>query len=756
LYEACAALQSALAQTLDTYNGTPGQPESFDRLHALLEAQSYRLSDWRVATDELNYRRFFDIVHLAGVRVEDAVVFEATHRFICQLLDEGKVTGLRIDHPDGLFDPAAYFRQLQQAYVLRHSRRLLAARAENPDTNGHLVKALADRFFVDYRHQPDTTRPLYLVVEKILETHEQLPEDWHVHGTTGYDFLNQLNGLFVECRHATAFATLYADFIGSRTTGAEILYTTKKLIIQTSLASELEALGVLLERLAAAERGWRDCTRRQLVAALSEVIACFPVYRTYICSETVTVRPTDRKMIDTAIAQARERQPGLPATVWVMLHDVLTLRYPAPCHGSTPQVQRLFVQKLQQMTGPAMAKGLEDTAFYRYTPLAALNEVGGDPDQFGISVSAFHQHNVTRQQHWPGTLLATSTHDTKRSEDVRARLNVLSEMPQQWHDCLWRWHHLNERHKMAIDGQLAPSRQDEYLLYQTLLGAWPLESLDAAGIAHFCERMQAYMRKAIREDKVHTSWVDPNNAYEDAVDRFVQALLDKTHSGPFLADFRALQQTVAHYGVWNSLAQTFLKLVSPGVPDCYQGCELWDFSLVDPDNRRPVDYVCRQHVLEEMQRQCQTQAQSELVRELLHTYHDGRIKLYVIWQTLTFRRAQAQLFLEGEYIPLQVIGSRQEHLCAFARRHGNAMAVAVAPRLFVGLLPEAQQAPLGQAIWGDTAVVLPDAFSGSALRQLFTGAMITVPHSEGRAALPLAVALAEFPVALLHASSPAG
>jgi (1->4)-alpha-D-glucan 1-alpha-D-glucosylmutase len=473
LYETCMELQTALRHTIHTYNGTPGQPASFDRLHALLEAQSYRLSDWRTATDELNYRRFFDIVHLAGVRVEDPVVFEATHHLIGQLLAERKVTGLRIDHPDGLLDPARYFRQLQQAYVLQHSRRLLAARAEITDGSERSAVELAARFMAEYASQSDAAaaRPLYLVVEKILETHERLPEDWSVHGTTGYDFLNQLNGLFVDSRHATAFAALYADFIGERSTCAETLYTTKKLILHTSLASELDALGCLLERVAEADRCWRDCTRRQLVQALGEVIVCFPVYRTYINDETVHVRPADRAVIEMAIATAQQRHPGIHARVFALLHDVLTLCYPQRSDESVRQVQRLFVQRFQQLTGPAMAKGLEDTAFYRYTPLASLNEVGGNPDQFGVSVSAFHQYNVTRQQHWPGTLLATSTHDTKRSEDVRARLNVLSEIPQQWRDCLWRWQHLNQQHKTTVAGQHAPSRQDEYLLYQTLLGA---------------------------------------------------------------------------------------------------------------------------------------------------------------------------------------------------------------------------------------------------------------------------------------------
>lgn len=708
-----------------------------------------------MATDELNYRRFFDIVHLAGVRVEDPVVFAATHRLIFQLLSQGTVTGLRIDHPDGLLDPTGYFCQLQRAYVLQHSRQLLSARPEFAASADDMAEALTELWLTTYTQasQASTSPPLYVVVEKILEAHEHLPEGWLVHGTTGYDFLNQLNGLFVDSRQARAFADLYADFTGVRTTCADTLYAAKKLIMRTSLASELDTLARQLERLAEANRYWRDCTYRQIVDALREVIACFPVYRTYIRDDAAGVHPVDRAVIDTAMEQARLRHPSIDPTVAAMLHDVLTLRAPESSNAAGQQAQRLWIQRFQQMTGPVMAKGLEDTTFYRYIPLASLNEVGGNPDQFEFSVQSFHQANVTRQQRWAGTLLATATHDTKRSEDVRARLNVLSEMPQHWHNCVRRWHHLNQPHKTDIAGQLVPSQQEEYLLYQTLIGAWPFASPTAAELETFSERIQAYMCKALREAKVHTNWIEPHEAYEEAVMRFVQNLLDESRSGPFLEDFLVVQQSLAQYGMWNSLAQTLLKMTVPGVPDCYQGCELWDLSLVDPDNRRPVDYDQRQRWLTELQQRCQEAERRELVRELLATRHDGRIKLYLIWQTLTFRRAHTLVFLQGDYIPLQTVGSKRAHLCAFARRHQDTTVVVVVPRLLTEVVSEAQQAPFGQAVWHDTQVVLPEELAGSAWRQLFTGETLLTERTDAQEVLPLALALAEFPVALLHSVS---
>jgi (1->4)-alpha-D-glucan 1-alpha-D-glucosylmutase len=739
LDQTCAAFRQTLSLVLQRLNGSKGHPDSFDQLHMLLELQPYRLGFWRVASDEINYRRFFNINDLAALCQEDPVVFDATHHLILDLVATDKATGLRIDHPDGLYDPVGYFQRLQQAYLQRRWQQFLGARQIEAAGHFPVEEALAAH-----------PRPLYVVVEKILEAHETLPETWPIYGTTGYEFLNQLNGVFIDQANSDALRELYADFVGKREAFADVLYTTKKLIMETSMVSELVALGVELDRLSETNRYWRDFTRHQLTAALREVIACFPVYRTYIRSAEEGVNDTDVALINTAVGQARHRNQAMNPTVFDFLYECLVLQYPKTSTAAQRQAQLRFVQKFQQVTGPVMAKGLEDTAFYRYTPLASLNEVGGNPDQFGISVQMFHQHNMGRRQHWPYTLLSTSTHDTKRSEDVRARLNVLSEMPQQWRDSLWRWHRLNLAHKSEVDGQAVPSPQEEYLLYQTLLGAYPLEP---QARLEFGARVQAYMRKALREAKVHTSWINPNLAYEEAIDRFIAALLDEQRSAPFLEDFDTMQRTIAQYGMWNSLSQTLLKLTSPGVPDIYQGCELWDLSLVDPDNRRPVDYAQRQQWLSDLQQRCAgPQAERlSLLQELIHSRQDGRLKLYVVWQALTFRRTQAAVFLAGDYLPLLATGSKQSHLCAFARVHGErAVLLVLAPRFFTRLLSREEELPLGPAVWGDTQVVLPAPLAGREYRQIFTGEIVEAKQVGNQTVLPLAAACATFPMALLE------
>lgn len=753
LYEDCAVLREALARVVQRFNGTRGVSRSFDCLHDLLEAQPYRLCSWRVASDEINYRRFFDINDLAAIRQEEPAVFEATHAFVLELVVAGKITGLRIDHPDGLFDPLGYFQALQSDYVRRRCRHLFADRAADTPADG-LEEALLARYVDESQAHPRTpeARPLYVVVEKILEDPEQLPATWPLDGTTGYDFLNRLNGLFVDGNSAGAFRELYADFVGRREEFADLLYAAKKLIMETSMASEVAYLGVELDRLSETNRMWRDLTRNRLTAALREVIACFPVYRTYIRSDAEGVCQADRAAITTAVARARHRNPAVGPAVFDYLYDILLLHYPPQTTEAERQAQLRWVRKFQQVTGPVMAKGLEDTAFYRYTPLASLNEVGGSPEHFGISVQALHRQNLIRQQRWPTAMSSTSTHDTKRSEDVRARLNVLSEMPQQWHDSLWHWHGLNQGHKTEVDGHLVPSRQEEYLLYQTLLGAYPLEEPTPDAAADFRTRVQAYMRKALREAKVHTSWINQNEAYEAGVERFIEAVLDETSSRRFLEAFRALGRTVAHFGLWNALAQTLLKLTGPGVPDIYQGCELWDFSLVDPDNRRAVDFARRRQYLAELQQRCRESpaGRLELGQQLMQQRLDGRIKLYVIWQSLQFRRAHASLFLAGDYIPLEASGTGHEHVFAFGRVHESQAVLVLVPRLLTRLLSGRSEVPCGAQVWGDTRVVIPESLSSPAYRHLFTGETISPVRRDGLADLNLADVLANFPVAVLH------
>jgi (1->4)-alpha-D-glucan 1-alpha-D-glucosylmutase len=451
------------------------------------------------------------------------------------------------------------------------------------------------------------------------------------------------------------------------------------------------------------------------------------------------------------MAQAQRYHPTSRADIFEMLHDVLTLRYPEYSDDAARQMQHDFVIKFQQLTGPVMAKGLEDTTFYRYTPLISLNDVGGDPGQFGLSVEAFHQHNLERWRQWPASLLATSTHDTKRSEDVRARLNVLSEIPEQWQSYLERWHTMNRKHRSCIDGRPVPSPQEEYFLYQTLLGAWPLDTPAGAAMETFRQRIQAYMRKALREAKVHTTWIDPHTAYEEAMDRFIQGLLDTTMSQAFLHDFQRLQRPVAAYGMWNALAQTLLKLTVPGVPDVYQGCELWEFSLVDPDNRLPVDYAHRQALLQSLQARLQGAGAERLalVRELLQSRQDGRIKLYVTWQGLSLRRAYASVFLQGTYVPLEVVGRQRHHLCAFARVHQGDTVLVLVPRLLTRLLPDADEIPVGPTVWEDTRVVLPETLGHVSLEHRLTAQTFHPEPFQAHHTLLVASVLEALPVALL-------
>jgi (1->4)-alpha-D-glucan 1-alpha-D-glucosylmutase len=703
-----------LEENVAAFNGTPGDPQGFDALHELIKAQAFRLAYWRVASDEINYRRFFDINELAALRTEDEAVFEATHRLVFRLAGEGKIEGLRIDHPDGLYDPGEYFRRLQ------------SRAGAGPQGRG-----------------------VYLAIEKILAEHERLPEDWPVHGTTGYRFANVVNGLFVDTSAAQKMSRIYAAFTGERAEFGELAYECRKLIIRSALASELNVLAAELSRIALASRHTCDFTLSSLREALAEVVACFPVYRSYVTAERVSEQ--DRRHIEWAVAVARKRSPAADASVFDFVKEVLTTdagRGRSPAHAARVAG---FAMKFQQYTAPVAAKGVEDTAFYRYHRLASLNEVGGEPGTFGFTLAAFHGASQDRARHWPHTMLASSTHDSKRSEDVRARINVLSEMPAAWKLSLRRWSRMNRGRKTEVDGHLAPSRNDEYLLYQTLIGAWPAGGTDEPALEAFRSRIEAYMLKAAREAKVNTGWVNPNPDYERALARFIAAILAPGRN-LFLADFLPAQRRIARIGLYNSLSATLVKIASPGVPDLYQGSETWDLSLVDPDNRRPVDYARRAALLEGL-RALVAAAGGELpalARSLLEDMEDGRIKLYLTWRALQCRREHAPLYQEGDYVPLAVSGARAGHLCAFARVRGEAAAVVVvAPRLLAGLLGEEPRPPLGQEVWEDTRVELPWP-AGARFRNAFTGELLEAEPGEGSAGLPLHRVLQSFPVALLH------
>jgi (1->4)-alpha-D-glucan 1-alpha-D-glucosylmutase len=746
------AARAFIEENVATFNGRPGVPRSFDLLHELLEHQCYRLAYWRVAPDEINYRRFFDINDLAAVSLERPDVFEAAHGLIFTLLADGKLDGLRVDHPDGLYDPAQYFRRLQEHVVLACARKVLDAdpAAEGLDRN-EVESQLRRRFGAQSAAagRDSLRRPLYVVAEKILGADESLVETWPVHGTSGYDFLNRVNGLFVDGGSAMAFDRLYADAIQDSTRYPEVAYRGKRLIMQVSLAAELHTLTYQLDRLAQRSRRSRDFTFNTLRQALREVIACFPVYRSYIDDEGA--HEADRRQIATALRRATARNPLLSRRVFGFIRDMLLLESPASFGEADRAEQRRFAGKFQQVTAPVTAKGVEDTAFYIYNCLVSLNEVGGDPGRFGVRPEALHAYSQARQAMWPFALSPLSTHDTKRSEDVRARINVLSEIPEEWRACLERWRRLNDRYKVKGEDQAIPDSNEEYLLYQTLVGAWPLEPYTHEDYAEFVKRMRDYMLKALHEAKVHSSWINPNAEYDEAVQQFVGRMLDERTNGAFLDDFRAFQRRVSHYGMFNSLSQTLLRVTAPGVPDTYQGTELWDFSLVDPDNRRPVDYASRLGVLRELQAAIAHASGDlrELARELVAAKDDGRVKLFVTWRSLRCRRDHPGLFSAGEYIPLLGEGAKAVHLFAFARRAGDGYALVAVPRLPARLVPEAAQPPLGEAVWNATRLLLPEVDLARRWSNVFTGESLDPIEHAGQLSLGAAELFAHFPVALL-------
>ncbi len=707
------------------FNGTKGDPKSFDLLDTLLDDQAYRLAYWRVASEEINYRRFFDINELAAIRMEEKAVLDESHRLAFRLLKEGAVTGLRIDHVDGLYDPDRYIRQLQAW-----------ARKELP---------------ADTRQRLDDERPLYLLVEKILGQDEPLPETWPVHGTTGYEFLNLVNGLFIQNAHERDFDDIYERFIQARVVFDDLAYESKRLIMRVSMASELNVLGHHLNMLSERDRRSRDFTLNSLTHALREIIACFPVYRTYVTEGPDPVRERDRVYIRLAVARAKRRNPAFSGLVFDFVRSLLLKEWDERTQDDR-QEQLRFVMKFQQTTSPVTAKGIEDTACYNYNRFVSLNEVGSDPQRFGIAPSVFHARMRERQANWPLAMSTTATHDTKRGEDVRARINVLGDVPGEWRIHVNRWGRLNRKYKTDIEGQTAPDRNEEYLLYQTLIGAWPFTALDDEGFRRFVERIQTYMSKALRESKVHTSWINPDLIYEEAVNRFIESILDRARPNPFLDDFLPFQERIAEYGIWNSLSQVLLKITAPGIPDFYQGTELWDLSLVDPDNRRPVDYAKRIALLGELTRESDEDAgdRCRLVRSLVDSRRDGRIKLYLTMTALNYRRGHAALFHQGEYVPLEIHGSRDERLCAFTRIYQDEASVVIVPRLLGGTIPDAQTVPVGAGVWVDTAVTIPSWRPGSHYRNVLTGAMLTSKGEGGHQVLSVADIFSECPVALLE------
>jgi (1->4)-alpha-D-glucan 1-alpha-D-glucosylmutase len=713
LVDCYPSLRDRIQATLAWFNGIEGQPRSFDALDSLLGEQSYRLSHWRTASEEINYRRFFDVNQLAALRMEDPDVFSEVHRFVFELIGKGAANGLRVDHVDGLFAPGDYLRRLQ-------ARAATALGLTEPQSS-----------------------PLYVVVEKILGRDEPLPADWPVHGTTGYEFAATVNGLFVDRRNERAIDRIYTRFLGGRAGRVaydDLAYACKKLVMHETMSGDINSLGYLLNRFSERNRRFRDFTLYSLISTIKEVIACFPVYRTYI-TDTGPVTEHDKRYVARAVASARQRTTRLSDLVFDFVERIL-LHERGTGSAEVNEERQQFIGKFQQITSPVAAKGIEDTALYIHNRLLSLNEVGSDPTVFGIEPDGVHQWMLDRRKQWPAALSTTGTHDTKRGEDVRARINAISELPAEWQAAVSRWRLLNRRLKIDVNGASAPDANEEYFIYQVLVGHWPFDD-DTDN--QFAERLKKYLVKALREAKVHTSWLTPDDTYEQAVVAFAEALLSPKR--PFLENFKTFQRRVAEIGIVNSLAQLLIKCTAPGVPDFYQGSELWDLAFVDPDNRRPVDYDSRASLLRGVS---ESTPSPGLAEALIAERQNGRIKLFTIARALKARREFNDVFANGDYLPLRTSGTYAEHVFAFARKSASAVAVTCVPRLVASLPGSCAPPPTGRTCWADTVVMLPCELGSTPLTDAFTGG--EVRPSAGAAPgfhLDVADMFAHFPIALL-------
>ncbi|WP_309085206.1 malto-oligosyltrehalose synthase [Chelativorans sp.] len=654
-----------------------------DLLHRVHEAQVWRLAYWRLAREALTYRRFFEISDLIGVRVEDPAVFADVHKLPIKLVREGVVDGLRIDHVDGLADPKAYLAELRRASGLD-----------------------------------------YVVVEKILGAEEDLRREWDCAGTTGYEVARLITALQVEPRHDEAMTRGWTRFTGGDADFAGQVLAAKRRILTINLAGELEALVRLAEAIAAQSVATRDFGRDALRLAIVEIAAAMPVYRTYIDADGASEE--DRAVMARAVGRVERGREVEDDRVIDFIATLLL----EPTEGS--EARKTFVARFQQTTGPLMAKAVEDTVFYRYNRLIALNEVGAEPDQFGLDPEAFHAAMRKRAEEWPHSLSATATHDTKRGEDARARLAVVSEMPQEWAAAISRWHEAAEDLRETLPRGPAPTPGGEWLFYQALAGAWPadLSLQDEEGLKELAERLVAFMTKALREAKRHTSWTDQNEPYENAVENYVRGVFAPERRS-FLREVRAAVATIEPAGIVNSLAQTAMKLTLPGVPDIYQGCELLDYSMVDPDNRRPVDFDLRRRLLAEVQ--------DMPAADAMERWREGVPKLWLLWRLLRLRRAQPDLFNEGAYEPLEIAGDENMHAIAYARALGGKRVLVAVPRLVLRHCEPGRRSWISSA-FGRTHLVLP---GGAGRYRSLTGELVDDPQ------VPLSVLWQDFPVAVL-------
>src|SRR5487761_275771 len=727
LHQNNGAIRQALDETLRIFNGVAGDESSFNRLDSLVGNQAYRLADWHLAADEINYRRFFDINDLVGLRTEDPVVFAARHASIMRLMQEGKVSGLRVDHIDGLFDPLEYLERLKSIPV--------SATEESKAAPG-----------------------IYTIVEKITCGSETLPVEWPVSGTTGYDFLNAVNALFVDPKGYRALEKSYRKFAALDLSFEQAWYLRKLEVMEQLFRTDVSLLASRLGRVAALNLRGHDLPVRGLVRGLKEITACLPVYRTYY--RDMTLHAQDRIFLEQALAAASKLSLSEPVSdaTWNFLRGVFLAELPF----STERERNAwldFIMRWQQFTGAVMAKGLEDTALFAHHSLISVNEVGNNPFHGDIQFGprAFHDLNRRALRNYPRTLNSTSTHDTKWSEDARARINVLSEMPDVWQKCLTRWSRWNKSKKTILGDQAVPTPNEEVILYQAMLAIWPVGCSKNVNRGELARRTEEFFVKAAKEAKTHTSWIAPNEPHEAALRKFVHAILDGSADNRFLADFEALQGKLAFYGALNSCSQLILKVTSPGVPDFYQGNELWNFCLTDPDNRQPVDFQRRTRILEALKSRG-SGASLELCRHLLSHWQDGSLKLYVTMRILQFRRAHQELFSNGDYFALKAQGANRESIIAFSRCsqvQGNWIVV-VAPRLLSRIVSPGTF-PIGRESWASTALILPPS-APRAWLNIFTGQPIAPVWEESRWVLPVADMFAHLPFSVLthdpsHASN---
>ncbi|SKB14127.1 Maltooligosyltrehalose synthase [Planktothrix sp. PCC 11201] len=698
LYQENADIKKIIDENIQYLNGETGDTESFNFLDKLLSEQIFRLSYWKVGAEELNYRRFFTVNELISVKVEDEKVFNKTHDLIFKLVRSGKFTGLRIDHIDGLYNPLQYLQSIRE-------------KAGN----------------------------IYLTVEKILEIEEDLPSPWPIEGTSGYEFLIYVNSLFCQSKNEDRFSQIYRDATGLAVSFKQLLINKKRLIANRNLAGDADNLAQLLKQIAGQYRYGRDLTLHGLQTAILEVLVRFPVYRTYINEGQIS--EADRHYVQFAIQEAKGKHPELINEL-NLIEKFLLLEYDPYLSEENKRLWLHFVMKFQQFSGPLTAKGVEDTLFYVYNRFVSLNEVGGAPNEFGISADTLHQFNKKRAKSWPHTLNTTSTHDTKRSEDLRARLNVISEIPDDWEAQVRTWMALNREQKTETHGRIIPDGNDEYFLYQNLIGSYPFDEIE---YPEFVERVKQFAIKAVREAKFHTAWLRPDSVYEEGYLAFIDKILNPSQDNNFLQQFRTFQQKIAFYGIFNSLSQTLIKITSPGLPDFYQGTELWDFSLVDPDNRRPVDYQKRMEYLKEIKTRSQKNILS-LIEELKQTPEDGKIKLFLTTQALAIRQQYLEVYQQGTYIPLEITGDYGEHILAFGRTYGQTIIITIVPRFLTNLV-EPKQFPLGNNIWKDTAIKLPEDWTND-WKETITNQRIKGNHS-----LNIGDILTVFPVALLGSLS---